>query len=498
MSDESDGKRQLGRLQLQRKQVAADELEDLVASLGRVSSGSSASLGPVSLGPTSAHGAAVELASDLPAELDAVIVAQQGQATVDLRRVAIPVAALRLVAREVAREQLALPIFVDAEHLYVAMADLNDKQLIGELEFTTGRTVRSFPATQGTLRDVIEAAYAAEAAGESVYRGTLAGLEGRLAPSDPPPAFLPAPAPAPDFSRVPEGAPRPFDDELSRPLSKLPTGGYALGQLDAGDSVLPPPSTQRQRILVVDDSDDIRRLLVRVFRDRDYEVFESATGQDALQKVRECAPDLMLLDAMLPDVHGFDVCRRIKASRRYGHIPVVMLSAVYRGWRFAEDLRRSYGVEAFLEKPFRIGDVVAAVEKALQGSGRSHPPDEAEVEGLAADQLKAGMDAYASGDVAAAVEHLKRGLTIDPLSFRLHYHLGLLYGKQENVFEAIQELETAVDLRSRDFSTLKNLAVLYQRAGFRLKATEMWERALGCAPDDATRTSIRNHLVSLL
>jgi len=201
---------------------------------------------------------------------------------------------------------------------------------------------------------------------------------------------------------------------------------------------------------------------------------------------------------MLPDVHGFDVCRRIKASRRYGHIPVVMLSAVYRGWRFAEDLRRSYGVEAFLEKPFRIGDVVAAVERALQGSGRSHPPDEAEVEGLAADQLKAGMDAYAGGDVAAAVEHLKRGLTIDPLSFRLHYHLGLLYGKQENVFEAIQELETAVDLRSRDFSTLKNLAVLYQRAGFKLKATEMWERALGSAPDDATRTSIRNHLVSLL
>jgi Tfp pilus assembly protein PilF len=171
---------------------------------------------------------------------------------------------------------------------------------------------------------------------------------------------------------------------------------------------------------------------------------------------------------------------------------------VYRGWRFAEDLRRSYGVDAFLEKPFRIGDVVAAVERALAGSGRSQPPEEGEAEGLAADQLKAGMEAYANGDVAGAVEHLKRGLTIDPLSFRLHYHLGLLYGKQENVFEAIQELETAVDLRSRDFSTLKNLAVLYQRAGFRLKATEMWERALGSAPDDATRTSIRNHLVSLL
>jgi tetratricopeptide (TPR) repeat protein len=207
----------------------------------------------------------------------------------------------------------------------------------------------------------------------------------------------------------------------------------------------------------------------------------------------------VLLDAMLPGgMHGFDLCRRIKGSRRYGQIPIVMVSAVYRGWRFSEDLRRSYGVEAFIEKPFRIGEVVAAVGGGGSGGGKSQPPDDAEGEGLAGEQLKAGIEAYAQGDLAAAVEHLKRGIAIDPLAFRLHYHLGLLYGKQENVFEAIHELEAAADLRSRDFSTLKNLAVLYQRAGFRLKATEMWERALGCAPDDATRASIRNHLVSLL
>jgi Tfp pilus assembly protein PilF len=56
----------------------------------------------------------------------------------------------------------------------------------------------------------------------------------------------------------------------------------------------------------------------------------------------------------------------------------------------------------------------------------------------------------------------------------------------------------AAELRPRDFSTLKNLAVLYQRTGFRLKATEMWERALSSAPDDATRASIKSHLMSLL
>ena len=67
---------------------------------------------------------------------------------------------------------------------------------------------------------------------------------------------------------------------------------------------------------------------------------------------------------------------------------------------------------------------------------------------------------------------------------------------EETLF--IEALEIAAELRPRDFSTLKNLAVLYQRAGFRLKATEMWERSLASAPDDATRVSIKNHLMSLL
>jgi len=53
-------------------------------------------------------------------------------------------------------------------------------------------------------------------------------------------------------------------------------------------------------------------------------------------------------------------------------------------------------------------------------------------------------------------------------------------------------------LRPKDFSTLKNLAVLYERAGFRLKATEMWERARGSAPDEGTKANIKKHLMSLL
>jgi tetratricopeptide (TPR) repeat protein len=97
-----------------------------------------------------------------------------------------------------------------------------------------------------------------------------------------------------------------------------------------------------------------------------------------------------------------------------------------------------------------------------------------------------------------AIGHLQRGTQIDPLAYRLHFHLGLLYGKRGQLYDAIQELETALDINGRHFPALKNLAVLYQKAGFRNKAIETWERALAVAPDDATRQSIKEHLLGLL
>ncbi|HVK68212.1 MAG TPA: tetratricopeptide repeat protein, partial [Polyangium sp.] len=76
--------------------------------------------------------------------------------------------------------------------------------------------------------------------------------------------------------------------------------------------------------------------------------------------------------------------------------------------------------------------------------------------------------------------------------------LGLLLGKRGQIYDAISELETALRINDRHFPALKNLAVLYQKAGFRNKAVEVWERALRAAPDDPTRQSIKEILVGLL
>ena len=97
-------------------------------------------------------------------------------------------------------------------------------------------------------------------------------------------------------------------------------------------------------------------------------MLEADRGLLALRLVKDHLPDLIILDAMLPELHGFDIARRIKGSAKYGRIPIIMVSAVYRGWRIAEDLKQNYGVEEYLEKPFRITSLLEAVARLLPAS----------------------------------------------------------------------------------------------------------------------------------
>jgi DNA-binding response OmpR family regulator len=253
-------------------------------------------------------------------------------------------------------------------------------------------------------------------------------------------------------------------------------------------------------ILVVDDEEEIRRLLKRLLSQRGHRVIEADRGLLALRLVKDHVPDLIILDAMLPELHGFDIARRIKGSAKYGRIPIVMVSAVYRGWRIAEDLRHSYGIEAYLEKPFRISDVLEAVQRLLarDAAGPDNTDDPDSLSAEAENALTQGIAAYKAGQIDAAIDHLKRGIGIDPLAYRLHFHLALLYGKQGKIYEGIQELERAIDLNPKHFAGLKNLAILYEKAGFKNKAVEMWERCVATAPDDTTRASIRSHLLKLI
>ncbi len=483
----ADEKKQLGKILLTQKLVTPQELDRLLEEQRR---------SPGARLASTAQKSGQIAGKDLLKALSE----QHGLPGIDLAQVVIPLDNLKLIPVDIAKRHLILPILVKEDRIFLAMADPNDRRVIDEIEFVTGRRVFPYVALHESLKNVIDAAYRSLEKGELHYIGPdvpadylqSLGIEHTRsrATSEPPPtptgivsdARMPPPAGMDVLHEDDVSAHEPFASQVA----PLPTGDEFLKS-----------RPENPKILIVDDEDDIRKLLTRVMTQKGYQVVEASKGLEALQKVRDAKPDVILLDAMLPEVHGFDICRRIKGSKRYGHIPIIMVSAIYRGWRVAEDLRNSYGVDAFLEKPFKINEVIQHVERALMGRTSEMPPDD-QLSQEAGQILEDGMNAYRDGDIDGAIEKLQEGLKVDPLSFQLHYHLGLLQGRRDLVFDAIHQLETATELQPRNFSALKNLAVLYQRAGFKHKAIEMWERALSAAPDEETRVGIKDHLMSLL
>ncbi|MDP8999554.1 MAG: response regulator [Myxococcota bacterium] len=518
-----DEKRPLGKILLQRKLVSQQVLDEALQTQRRSSR-------PAPL--------ASQLVDD--GKLDEIealraLSEQHGVPGIDLTQIAIVLDHLEVVPREVAETRRILPVLIRGDRLFLAMADPLDKRVIDELEFVTGKKVYPYIAVHSTLLKAIALAYDGKARGDPHYLGprvppdTLRQLG--LAPSvaAPPPSHAP---PKPPPRAVRGGPPTPggpisqaaLDPKQSVVTDKaVESASFSAEEVSTSEfgaigeevsSVMALPDALRESVtrasgamatgagkvvLVVDDEDEIRKLLARLLTQKGHRVLEADRGLLALRLVKDHVPDLIILDAMLPELHGFDIAKRIKGSAKYGHIPIIMVSAVYRGWRIAEDLKQNYGVEQYIEKPFRIAEVLEAVQRLLSHGDQAEPARDSEhVSADAEKALTDGIAAYKAGHIDAAIEHLKRGVGIDPLAYRLHFHLALLYGKSGQIYDGIQELERAIDLNPKHFPALKNLAVLYEKAGFKNKALEMWEQCAAAAPDDATRAAVRERLLKLL
>ena len=122
------------------------------------------------------------------------------------------------------------------------------------------------------------------------------------------------------------------------------------------------PSGNQRRVLVVDDEANIAELVATALRYEGFEVRTAADGAGALAAVRDLAPDLVVLDVMLPDTDGFELQARIRGDGR--HVPVLFLTA-----RDAiEDRVRglTLGADDYMTKPFSLEELVARVHAVLR------------------------------------------------------------------------------------------------------------------------------------
>jgi DNA-binding response OmpR family regulator len=202
------------------------------------------------------------------------------------------------------------------------------------------------------------------------------------------------------------------------------------------------------KILVVEDDDSIRLGLEDTLRAKGYEVEATSRGDVGLQRALHMKPDLIVLDIMLPDMDGFEVCRRLKSNKDgLADVPVIILSA--RGAELDRVRGLELGADDYVTKPFSLMELLARVTAVLRRSGKSP------------------------------------GATPDLMRF----------GDVEIQFasQTATKAGTAIDLPSRGYAILR---VLASRPGEVVSREELMNEAWGYDKYPNTRT-VDNHFVKL-
>ncbi len=150
-----------------------------------------------------------------------------------------------------------------------------------------------------------------------------------------------------------------------------------------GSAARPQQGTPRgksERVLVCDDDPQIRRALRLVLREAGFEVLVTESGEQALDRAAVAGPHAAIVDLMLPDIHGIEVCRQL---RGWSELPIIVLSALGEEQIKIEALES--GADDYVTKPFAPGELVARLQAALRRAGRGASEPRIELDGLVID-----------------------------------------------------------------------------------------------------------------
>ncbi len=130
---------------------------------------------------------------------------------------------------------------------------------------------------------------------------------------------------------------------------------------------------KKRYVLVVEDEEDIVRLITFHLEKEGYLVEGAGSGREALEIVSEKTPDLVILDIMLPEMDGLEVCRRLRGNSQTASIPILILSA--RKEEFDRVLGLELGADDYMVKPFSVRELVARVRAMLRRLEQRIDPD---------------------------------------------------------------------------------------------------------------------------
>ncbi|WP_270164699.1 response regulator transcription factor [Paenibacillus sp. SYP-B4298] len=200
-----------------------------------------------------------------------------------------------------------------------------------------------------------------------------------------------------------------------------------------------PGKGQPKKLLLIEDEEAIADILSYALRKEGYTVRSASTGAAGLRLLEQYQPDLLLLDVMLPDMDGFDICRRVASEHA---IPIIMLTA--RDELIDKIVGLELGADDYMTKPFDIREVAARIKAALRRTQRHDGRS----------RIKLGERMHIQLDPAAR-EVFKDGheIKLKPKEFELLLLLSEAPGRvftREEILSQVWEMDYDGDLRTVD------------------------------------------------
>jgi DNA-binding response OmpR family regulator len=165
----------------------------------------------------------------------------------------------------------------------------------------------------------------------------------------------------------------------------------------------------KQKILVVDDDENVCELIRLQLEMAGYEPLCAYSGREAVSAAKEHKPSLVILDVLMPEMDGLEVCREV---RRFSNTPIVMLTA--RGDEFDRVLGLEMGADDYVTKPFSPRELLARIKAVLRRANSSHAPD---------DQQMLNFPGFYVNLPSREVRVNETRVTLTPKEFDLLWHL---------------------------------------------------------------------------
>ncbi|MCG3174933.1 MAG: Regulator of RpoS [Myxococcota bacterium] len=356
---------------------------------------------------------------------------------------------LSYISRKIAKSTRAIPLRATGNNVTMAMVDPINAEYLDLLRRDSGKQITPLVCLDMNIEQLLDNAYDAYERGERIFQ---------------------------------IGSPFKAAAQVQPPV-----------RITSGFHEPPPPSIKPQKqfmVLVVDDDPEIVKLLTAFMEKMGYLVRTATNSTQALNRMAGETPDLIVMDAMLPGMSGFQLSKHIKSLPEYKHIPVVMMSAIFRGDGYHADAIATSKAEVFLEKPFNLAEVKTVVENCLAGRTPSQSPDEEHERSI----IEQARDLMQNDDAGKAAELIEAELKKRPYSARLNAALATVYFKMGEDYKAIAAAERSLEISPRNFQMLFKLAGLYRKHDLTHRAVSTMARAILEAGNEQEKGAARELL----